>query len=85
MMRLIPPRLRAPAGLAAGGTVIAAVMLASQGWGAAIPIEVVFAALAVGYYIWGGKDTDLGAVIGSRADERQASLQMRVTALQGKS
>jgi hypothetical protein len=84
MTRLIPPRLRAPAGLAVGGTVIAAALLASQGWAAAIPVEVVFVALATGYYVWGGKDTDLGAVIGSRADERQASMQMRVTALQGK-
>jgi hypothetical protein len=39
--------------------------------------------LAARYYVWGG-NTDLGAVIGSRADERQASVQMRVTALQGK-
>jgi hypothetical protein len=44
---------------------------------------ICFLALAVGYYAWGGKDTDVGAIIGSRADERQASLKMRVTALQG--
>jgi hypothetical protein len=41
-------------------------------------------ALAGGYYAWGGEDTDMGAIIGSRPDERQASLQMTVTALQGK-
>jgi hypothetical protein len=84
MMRFIRPRLRAPAGLAIGGTVIAAALVAGQGWAAAIPVEAVMVAMAIGYYVWGGKDTDLGAVIGSRADERQASLQMKVTALQGK-
>jgi hypothetical protein len=84
MTRFIRPRLRAPAGLATGGTVIAAAILAGQGWAAAIPVEAVMVAMAIGYYVWGGKDTDLGAVIGSRADERQASLQMKVTALQGK-
>jgi hypothetical protein len=31
-----------------------------------------------------GKDTDVGAVIGSRAGERQTSLEMKVTALPGK-
>lgn len=32
----------------------------------------------------GRRDTDRGALIGSRADERQATLQMKVWASQGK-
>jgi fatty acid desaturase len=46
--------------------------------------EAFCVALAIGYYVWGGRDTDVGAVMGHRADERQASLQMKVAALQGK-
>jgi len=33
---------------------------------------------------WAGKDTDVGAVIGSCADERQTSPEMKVTPLPGK-
>jgi hypothetical protein len=84
MMRFIRPRLRAPVSVAVLGTVAAVALAVTQGWSSAIPVEIVFAALAAGYYVWGGKDSDLGAVIGSRADERQASLEMKVTALQGK-
>jgi hypothetical protein len=84
MMRFIRPRLRAPVSVAVLGTVAAAALAVAQGWASAVIVEVVAIALAVGYYVWGGKDSDLGAVIGSRADERQASLEMKVTALQGK-
>jgi hypothetical protein len=80
----IRPRLRAPVSMAIIGTAAAAAIAVSQGWKTAIPFEVIMLVIAIGYYVWGGKDSDLGAVIGSRADERQASLQTKVTALQGK-
>jgi hypothetical protein len=83
-MRFLRPRLRAPAQMVVIGAVLAVIFGAAQGWEAAVGIVITFSALAAGYYAWGGKDTDMGAITGSRADERQASLQMRVTALQGK-
>ena len=83
-MRFLHPRLRAPAQMAVLGAVLAVIFGLAQGWEAALGMIVIFLALAAGYYVWGGKDTDMGAVIGSRPDERQASLQMKVTALQGK-
>jgi hypothetical protein len=83
-MRFIGPRLRNPLGVLAFGTVFAAAIVIGQGWENAIVFEAAFMVLAAVSYVWGGRDTDRGALIGSRADERQASLQMKVTAFQGK-
>jgi hypothetical protein len=83
-MSFLRPRLRIPAQMVVLGAVLAIIFGLTQGWGAAVTLMVSFLALAAGYYVWGAKDTDAGAIIGSRADERQASLQMKVTALQGK-
>ena len=71
MKRYLRPRMRTPVSVAVMGTVVAAALAVSQGWAVGIVIEVVFVALAAGYWAWGGKDTDVGAVIGHRADERQ--------------
>lgn len=84
MMRFIRPRLRAPAQMALIGLAATVAVAVGQGWGNAIPFGALIVALAVVSYVWGGRDTDRGALIGSRADERQASLQMKVTAFQGK-
>jgi hypothetical protein len=83
-MGFLRPRLRAPAQMAVLGAVLAVTFGLAQGWGAAVGIMVIFLALAAGYYVWAGKDSDMGAIVGSRADERQASMQMKVLALQGK-
>jgi hypothetical protein len=83
-MRFIRPRLRNPVMMVTGGTAFAIAIVIGQGWGNAIPFEAVILALAIASYVWGGRDTDRGALMGSRADERQASLQMKVTAFQGK-
>ena len=83
-MRLLRPRLRNPAQIVMLGAVAAIVGGLAQGWGIAVFALVFFLALAAVYYGWGGKDTDRGAIIGSRPDERQASMQMKVLALQGK-
>jgi hypothetical protein len=84
MMSFIRPRLRVPVAVAVLGTAATTAVVVGQGWTTAIYVEIPWVALAVGYHVWGGKDSDVGAVIGSRADERQASLEMKVTALQGK-
>jgi hypothetical protein len=84
VMRFIRPRLRAPAQMALIGLAATVAIAVGQGWGNAIPFAVLIVALAVVSYVLGGRDTDRGALIGSRADERQASLQMKVTAFQGK-
>ena len=83
-MRFLRPRLRVPVAVAVLGTAATTAVAISQGLAAAVYVELAWIALAVGYYAWAGKDTDVGAVLGSRADERQASVEMKVTALQGK-
>ena len=75
------PRLRAPAVMAIGGTVIAAAVVIGQGWAAAVPVEVVTIAAAIGYYLLGGRGGDLGAIIGHQADERQDGIRIRARAL----
>ena len=75
------PRLAAPAVMAIGGSVIAAAVLTGQGWAAAVPVEVVTIAAAIGYYLLGGRGGDLGAIIGHQADERQESIRVRARAL----
>jgi hypothetical protein len=75
------PRLRAPAVMATGGTAIAAAVVIGQGWAAAVPVEVVTIAAAIGYYLLGGRSSDLAAIIGHRADERQESIRVRARSL----
>jgi hypothetical protein len=55
-----------------------------QGWGAAVPLAVAAVPMAFVYYVWGGRDSDFAAaLIGRRADERQALIRTRARALAG--
>ena len=76
-------RLRAPVAMLATGAVLAVVSGISQGWGSAIGVMVVAIAAAVYYYAAGRRDSDWGALIGDRADERQALINTRAEALSG--
>jgi hypothetical protein len=55
-------RLTAPAIMIIGGTGFTAATVAAQGWQAAIPIAALAAIGAIGYYVWGGRDSDMGAI-----------------------
>jgi hypothetical protein len=74
-------RLRAPAMAIIIGTGSTAAIVAAQGWEAAIPVAVIAVVGAVCYYIWGGRDSDMGAMFGSRVDERQSLVRMRAQSL----
>ena len=86
MVRFIRPRLRKPVGIALAGTAYAAAWLVhgGNGWQWAIVAEVGVIALAIGWYVRGGQDSDEDALAGSRADERQQLLSLRSWALAGK-
>ena len=87
MMTLIRPRLRKPVGIALGGTLWAAawVVHGGNGWQWAIVAEIGTIALAIGWYVRGGRDNDdEDALAGSHADERQQLLSQRSWALAGK-
>ena len=77
------PRLVAPAVTVVLGSAIAFGAWIGTGWGAALAVEVVTVIGACAYYLLGGRDSDVGALFGSRPDERQASIGMRATALTG--
>jgi hypothetical protein len=81
MMRLSRGRLRTPVGMLIGGTGIATAVAVGQGWHNAIPVEVVTVLAAVGYFLLGGVDSDVGAIYGSRGDERQQMVRLRAQAL----
>ena len=74
-------RLRMPAAMLILGTGLAAAVLVGQGWHNAILVEVVTVIAAVGYFLVGGLDNDVGAIYGSRTDERQQMVRLRAQAL----
>ena len=82
-MNSIRGRLRAPIAMLASGAVLVVVGGIGQGWGAAIAVMAVTIAAAVFYYGVGGRDSDYGALIGDRADERQALIKTQAEALSG--
>jgi hypothetical protein len=88
MMSFIRPRLRKPVGIALAGTLYAAAWVVHGGNGLewAIVAEIGVIALAIGWYVRGGRDNDddEDALAGSRADERQQLLSLRSWALAGK-
>ena len=83
MMQTRNPRLVVPVFTAVLGTAIAIGAWVGAGWGAAVVVELGAVVGATGYFVLGGRDSDIGALFGSRADERQASIGVRATALVG--
>lgn len=88
MMSFIRPRWRKPAGTILAGTVFAVAWIIRGGphwWLWVILIGVAALGRAFAFYVWAGEDDDLGALAGSRADERQKQLSTRSWALTGRS
>ncbi len=73
-------RLRAPLVTVGCGLAIAIAVAVAAGWAAAVPVAAICMVAALVYYMVGGTDSDVGALIGSRADERQSSVRLRVRA-----
>lgn len=84
MMKPIPPRLHAPLLMIVGGLAVIAVSVAVHGWIAVILLGPIVLASAAGYYLWGGRDGDVAAMIGHKTDERQANLRLKMQALVGR-
>ncbi len=86
MMSFIQPRWRKPAWTVLAGAVFAAAWVIRGGphaWEFATLVAVVAAGRAFMFYAWGGEDADVGALAGSRADERQKQLSQQSWALTG--
>jgi hypothetical protein len=75
MMSFIRPRWRKPAWIVLAGTVfaVAFVIRGGQHWWLWVSlVAIVVAGRAFFLYVWAGEDDDVGALAGSRADERQS-------------
>jgi small basic protein len=72
-------RLAAPALVFVGGTIIAMAIGIGHGWANAWLAEAITDFLALGYFLLAGSDSDLGAVYGNRADERQVQVVMQAS------
>jgi hypothetical protein len=84
MTSRIPPRLRAPLRMLAGGAVITAVVTAAYGWGALLYLGPFTVVAAAGYYFLAGRDTDLAAMLRAESDERQDYRRLKIQALVGR-
>jgi hypothetical protein len=59
----------------------------TRGWSGLIHPQIpgaIALALVIGFYLWGRRDTDMGAAIRRQLDERQAYARLRVQALVGR-
>ena len=79
----IPPRLRAPVSILAGGTAIAAIAVPARGWAILASLGPLTAVLAAGWYLAGARESDFGALMRDKADERQAYRRLKAQALVG--
>jgi uncharacterized membrane protein len=81
MKTLTHSRLLAPLTVAFGGTIIAIAVGMGHGWGNALIAEVITLCVAAGYFLLTGSNSDVGAIYGNRADERQRIVYWRASAL----
>jgi hypothetical protein len=84
MMSFIRPRWRKPAWMVLAGTVFAVALVIRGGrdwWLWVSLVAIVVAGRAFLFYMMAADDDDVGAVVGSRADERQQLLSLRSRAL----
>jgi hypothetical protein len=84
MMSFIRPRWRKPAWMVLAGAVLAAALVIRGGrdwWLWVSLVAIVVAGRAFFWYVLAAADDDVGALAGSRADERQRLLSLRSRAL----
>jgi uncharacterized membrane protein len=85
-MNHVPARLRAPLKIVVLGLAVGAVDIATRGW-ALVPVVIlacVVAAAAVGFYVWGGGESDTAASLRRERDERQLLRSLKIQALAGR-
>ena len=85
MTKIIRPRLRKPLLRGVAGLGLAGAWAIGGGHARWLAIVIAIAALgnAVAWYRWAGDESDEGALLGSRADERQMLVGQKARALAG--
>jgi hypothetical protein len=85
-MTHVPARLRAPLKIVVLGLVVGGVDIAARGWALvpAVILACVIVAAAVGFYLWGGGESDAAASLRRERDERQRLRSLKIQALAGR-
>src|SRR5580658_3661592 len=83
MMKFLPPRLRMPVQMLVVGTIGTVFGVIAWGWAALVTILPFTLIVAAWYYVLGGRDSDLSAIVLGRGDERQEYRRLRMQALTG--
>jgi hypothetical protein len=81
MTKRIVPRLLAPLAVIAAGSIVAGAVAVGHTWLDALITEIVTLAVATGYFILTGRDSDAGAIYSRRTDERQHVVRMNASRL----
>ena len=81
MTKRIVSRLLMPLAVIAAGSVAAGAVAVGHTWLDALITEIVSLAVATGYFILTGRDSDAGAIYSRRTDERQQVVRMNASRL----
>ena len=79
MTKRIVSRLLMPLAVITAGSIAAGAVAVGHTWLNALITEIVTLAVATGYYIVTGRDSDAGAIYGRRTDERQVRVRMNAS------
>jgi uncharacterized membrane protein len=71
----------APTVVAVAGSVLAGAVAIGHFWGDALITEVITLLLGIGYFALTRSDSDVGAIYGRRADERQRQVLLKASRL----
>ncbi len=78
------PRLRSPVILLAAEFVAAVIGVSTYGWSSLASVLPILVLIPVALYVLGGRDSDVGAAVRKRLDERQEMQRLKVQALVGR-
>lgn len=84
MKHSMSPRLRAPAMLTVGALIVLTIGGATRGWSSLAYVAPIPIVAVIALYVWGGRDSDAGALVRRQLDERQAHQRLQVQALVGR-
>ena len=80
MKAIRSPRWHAAGTVIFGGSIIALAVGFGHDWANALITEMIVLVLGVGYYFLTRSNSDVGAIYGGRADERQHLVYLRASA-----
>jgi uncharacterized membrane protein len=81
MIKRTVSRLLMPITVFAAGSIVAGAVDVGHTWLDALIAEIVTLAVATGYYILTGRDSDAGAIYSRRTDERQVMVRLNASRL----